>query len=172
MNKKLNNKGFSLIELLIALAVSAIVMTVILALMGYTSNQMAMTQQKVSIQDEAKDILNHIVNYGQEGSSAEWSDSGVKHLIIRNNSDKAAIKRKEVVYWFIGNEMYFASTEDVNVASLAADKKHLLGENVEDFICEVKENSESKTKYITVDLKMKTEKANMSCTNNVYLRNQ
>ena len=68
--------------------------------------------------------------------------------------------------------MYFASTEDVNVASLAADKKHLLGENVEDFICEVKENSESKTKYITVDLKMKTEKASMSCTNNVYLRNQ
>ena len=161
-----------MVELLIALAVSAVVMTVILALMGYTSNQMSITQQKVSIQDEAKDILNHIVNYGQEGSSAEWFDGGVKYLVIHNDSDTVDVKRKEVVYWFIGKELYFASTEDVNLASLSADKRHLLGENVDDFECNVVDNADSNTKYIKVDLKMKTEKANMSCTNNVYLRNQ
>ena len=174
MKIKLNNKGFSLIELLIALATSAIVLTTILALWGYSTNRMAETHQKVTLQDEAKDVMNHITNVVQEGSSAEWKkNGGVSYLVVKNDSDKAAANRKETVYWHIGKKMYFASTTEVSLSSLSADDTHLLGENVKKFECKLLENEVSKTKYIKVTIDMDSgDQAARGCSDNIYLRNQ
>ena len=174
MKTKLNNKGFSLVELLIALAVSAVVMATILALWAYAANRMAETNQRVILQDEAKDVMNHITNVVQEGSSAEWKkDGGVSYLVVKNDSDGVPSNRKETVYWHIGKKMYFASTDVVSVDSLSADDTHLLGENIEEFKCEIIKNDESKTKYIKVSIDMDSgDMATMGCSDNIYLRNQ
>lgn len=174
MKTKMNNKGFSLVELLIALAVSAVVMTTILALWGYSTNRMAETHQKVTLQDEAKDIMNHITNVTQEGSSVEWKkEGGVSYLVVKNDSDEAEDNRKETVYWHIGKKMYFASTTEVSLSSLSADDTHLLGENVKEFKCKLFTNEESKTKYVEVTIDMDSDdQASMKCSDNIYLRNQ
>lgn len=173
MDSKLNNKGFSLIELLIALAVSAVVMTTILALLTYSSDRMAETQQRVMLQDEAKDIVNHVTNVVQEASEANFVDgTSCDYLLVKNDSEDAPTNRKEVVYWHIGNCIYFASTDEVSVGALTADKTHLLGEYVSSFQCDVMENDTNEKKYVTMNLNMQSEKTSMKCSDNVYLRNQ
>lgn len=173
MEKQFNNEGFSLVELLVAIAISLVVLSTILALLTYSSNQMADTQAKVKLQDESKDMVNHITNVAMEGSKAEWkNESGIDFLVIENDSDAAEPTRKEVVYWHIGTNVYFASTTEVSLDALTADKMHLLAESVASFKGEVKENEQSKRKIITLDIKMANERASMECSNNVYLRNQ
>lgn len=181
-----NNKGFSLVELLIAIAVSSLVMLTMLALWSYATNQMAKANQKVQIQNEAKDIMNHIITNVQEGSEAEYREVGygpsaVRYLKVVNNSDDVPDNKKEIVYWNIGNKIYYASTDTycsasntVTIATLSSDDTHLLGDYVDGFVCDIKENAQSKTKYIDVKLDMKAtnETVTMSASDKIYMRNQ
>ena len=52
---KLNNKGFSLVEVLIAVAVSTIVFGAITALIVFASNSSRQTNARITLQNEAKD---------------------------------------------------------------------------------------------------------------------
>ena len=57
---KLNNKGFSLVEVLIAVAVSTIVFGAITALIVFASNSSRQTNARITLQNEAKDAVNHM----------------------------------------------------------------------------------------------------------------
>ena len=72
--KKLNKEGFSLIELLIAISITAFMTLAIVGLLGYGSRSMSLTQAKVALQNQAKDAVNHISAYVQEASDVEWYD--------------------------------------------------------------------------------------------------
>ena len=50
---RMNKEGFSMIELLIAIAISTIVMGCVIALMGYASHSMNMTQARIALQEQA-----------------------------------------------------------------------------------------------------------------------
>ena len=60
---KLNNKGFSLVEVLIAVAVSTIVFGAITALIVFASNSSRQTNARITLQNEAKDAVNHMEAY-------------------------------------------------------------------------------------------------------------
>lgn len=165
-----NNKGFSLVEMLIAIAISAVIASALFALMSYASNSMNQTQAKVALGDEAKDIVNHITGYAMEASDAVWSDGG-KVLLIKNEA-AAEPEKKEVIYWRIGENLFFASITEVSPDALPDDKQYLLGEQVEDFEGSIDYNTESNKKLILVNIKLKNAMASFECNNQIFIRNQ
>lgn len=72
---KLNDKGFSLIELMLAVVVSTIVFGAITALIAFSSRSMRDTNARVELQNQAKDALNHMESYGMEAERAYWDDT-------------------------------------------------------------------------------------------------
>lgn len=171
--KKENNGGFTLIELMLAILISLIVGAALLVLLTYSSNNMAQTQSKVSIQEEAKDVMNHITNIGMEGSYATCSAIGatIPTLTIKNTTTDNE-ERKEVVYWQIGNSIYYSPTKDIDVADLKADDMHLLGEQVSAFLPKIKKNPSTGKQMIDITLKMKNKDTSFDTSYLVYLRNQ
>ncbi len=55
--KQKSKEGFSLVEMLIALAASSIVMLAIMMIMGFCTSTMRRTQQRVDLQEQAKDAI-------------------------------------------------------------------------------------------------------------------
>ena len=56
-------------ELMIAIAISAIVLLGIVSLLGFGTKNMRLTQARVDLQNQAKDATNHMSTYVMEGSS-------------------------------------------------------------------------------------------------------
>lgn len=170
-----------MIEMLIAVAVSAIVMTALLALLGYTMRSTSHTQARVAIQNEAKDAANHIASHAIEGNHVTWDDSR-KLMIIESDEEVdetdpsgaivTKLKNKETYYYYLsGNKVYFKNVSGGDT-SLTADKKHLLCENVESF--SAKPDDEDET---TVHLELKLNKDLASqvvfeCKQDIHIRNK
>ena len=124
-------EGFSLIEMIIAIAIVAIVMSSVILLISYSTNSMRRTTNTVNLQNEVKDALLHMTTYVQEGSEAYWdvNDSeGYKALIVvqkhknmEGNTDKLQLSH----YWFkedsptdARGKLYYAKST-VNYANLS-----------------------------------------------------
>lgn len=188
---KLNNKGFSLVELMLAVLVSTIVFGAITALITFASQSMRDTNARVELQTQAKDAINHIESYCMESVSAAWDDSNQALILYTDKKDAKAVSSGAVtvdhldsltsntyVYWFKDECVYFgkcSSSESeplVNILALPADNVYLLADNVESFECNVKKNKESGKYTINVDLNFDDEKTKYSCQHEVYIRNQ
>ena len=76
--------GYSLIELMIAMAISAIVLTAIIGLIGFATRNMRITQTSVDLQNQAKETLNHMTTYVMEGSHVEWDDNKKQLTITKD----------------------------------------------------------------------------------------
>ena len=168
--------GYSLIEMMIAIAISAVVLTTIISLIGFATRNMRITQTSVDLQNQAKEAMNHLTTYVMEGSHVEW-DKDKKRLTI--TKDKIGIDRKtesslSSYYWLDGNAIYFAKDTEDKKAVLTSDKKHLLLDHVEEFLCEKTEDKEKKQKEILhISLQLKNEDmAEFTCDKDVMLRNQ
>ena len=85
---KLNNKGFSLVEVLVAVAVSTIVFGAITALIIFASNSSRQTNARITLQNEAKDAINHMESYIIEAQSVVW-DSTSNALVVLKDLDNA-----------------------------------------------------------------------------------
>lgn len=80
MDKRIR-EGYSLVEMMIAMAITAIVITGLIALLSYGSRNMRITQTMTALQNQAKDASNHLSSYVMEASKTEWDDDK-KVLII------------------------------------------------------------------------------------------
>lgn len=188
---KLNNKGFSLVELMLAVLVSTIVFGAITALITFASQSMRDTNARVELQTQAKDAINHIESYCMESVAATWDESNQVLILYTNKKDAKAVSSGAVsadhidsltsntyAYWFRDDCVYFGKCSSseaesvVNITGLPADDVYLLADHVESFKCNVKKNSNSRKYSIDVDLNFKDEKTEYSCQHEVYIRNQ
>lgn len=122
---KLNNKGFSLVELLLAVVISTVVFGAITALIAFSSRSMKETNARVEVQNQAKDAMNHIESYTLEAEVAFWDklnrylilfydekdgEKMVKELNKGGLEKTDAMKKikdlssKTYVYWFKNND--------------------------------------------------------------------
>lgn len=88
MRMKLNNKGFSLVELMLAIVISTIVFGVVTALIAFSSRSMRDTEARIELQNQAKDAMNHMESYALESERAYWDDS--QKLLILFTDEKEA----------------------------------------------------------------------------------
>ena len=190
--KNRKKEGFSLVELIIAMAITAIVMLALVAIMGYCTRSMRMTSARVALQDQAKDAVNHISAYVLEGNTDIAIDNTNKVLLVKkknySNSD-AEIKVDSVdayIYWVTDGSMFFAKatgmdssydpmdeTSTFDLSTLSNDRTHLLIDDVEDFQCELKKEVDSaKKKKLHVVLNMKDNVSEFKMEKDIVMRNQ
>ena len=183
----MNKEGFSLVELMIAIAISSIVLSAVVALIAYSTNSMSQTKARVALQDQAKDALNHVSAYVMEGNEIKWDETGtsgaakvltiIKKPVVNVGTDHAyslVDPNNQFIYWYIDGSLYFgrASDADVDVTALTADKKHLLATDVQIFDCSKEKDVAKGQEYLHVRLKFADEKSEFDCEKDINLRNQ
>ena len=102
-------EGFSLIEMIIAIAIVGIVMSAVLVLLSYATGMMRRTNNTVSLQNQSKDAMLHITTHLQESSEATWDDTN--HVLtmakIRKNDDGSP-KNIVVGYYWVDSSLLAA----------------------------------------------------------------
>lgn len=191
--KKEKREGYSLIELMIAMTLTVFVLAGLIALLGYGTHNMRITQALVALQDQAKDATNHISSHTMEASDIEWDEENEILTVTRKSVPQEldaggtypAPKVETCYYWKdtdsdgVGG-IYFARREKVVDAvdpakvNLTADRNYLLVDDIEEFRCEIKEDKKTDRKvlHIEMDLKSKSDDAEFECKKDVYMRNQ
>lgn len=191
--KEGKREGYSLIELLIAMTLTVFVLAGLLALLGYGTHNMRITQSLVALQDQAKDATNHMSAHTMEASEIEW-DEDKKILCVTRKSVPQEVDADgnypdpevETCYYWKDTDsdgvggIYFAKRDKVVDAvdhtkvHLTADPKYLLADDIDDFQCEVKEDNETGKKVLHMELKLKSKSddAEFECKKDVYMRNQ
>lgn len=175
MVKQWQREGYSLIELMIAVAISAIVLTGVLGLIGFGTKNMRMTQARVALQNQAKDAVNHISTYVMEASEVFWDETDHVLTISKDQIglDNQVENTEQFLYWRSGDSIYFARESEVDPAALTADKKHLLVDHITGFDCEVKGNADTGREFLHVVLQLADEDiAEFECEKDISMRNQ
>lgn len=192
--KRVERKGYSLVELMIAMTITVFVLAGLLALLGYGTQNMRITQSVVALQNKAKDATNHISTYTMEASEIEWDEDEEilivtkKDIVQEKNADGSYPDPKVETYYYywkdqdndhIG-EIYFARRDkvidpsDATKVILNAAPDFLLVDDIEDFKCEIEENVDTGKKILHMQLKLKNQldEAEFECKKDVYMRNQ
>ena len=79
---KLNNKGFSLVELMLAVLVSTIVLGAITAMIVFASKSSKETNARIELQNGVKDALNHMESHCMEAEAASWQKVGAADVLV------------------------------------------------------------------------------------------
>lgn len=187
MDKRIR-KGYSLVEMMIAMAITAIVITGLIALLSYGSRNMRITQTMTALQNQAKDASNHLSSYVMEASKTEWDDdkkvliitkqSAVQEIDAEGNYPTPTVERW--YYWMKKNAngvgaIYFAKEDkvvnptDPTKVNLVAKKDFLLTDKVKDFECKSIENKKAR---LQISIKFQDKDAKFTCNKDIYLRNQ
>lgn len=189
--KKWKREGYSLVELMIAITLTAFVVAGILALFGFGARNMRITQAMVALQNQAKDATNHISTYVMEASDIEW-DEDKSALIVKRMSISQTVNPEgkypdpvvETCYYWMGSDsdggsaIYFAKKDkvvdptDSTKVYLTPGPQFLLVDDIKDFQCEVKENEDTGKKVLHVEIKLENEQAAFECKKDIYMRNQ
>lgn len=74
-SKSLNNKGFSLVEILVALSISSIILLGISLFINAGSRSYKTTSVQATLQNETQDVLNYLNNLTQGASDAGWNNN-------------------------------------------------------------------------------------------------
>ncbi|MBO4396688.1 MAG: type II secretion system protein [Eubacterium sp.] len=90
-------EGFSLIEMIIAMAIVGFVMSGVILLMSYSTNTMRRTSNMVNLQNQVKDALLHITTYLQEGNDFWWDDTNKELYIAGGEKDNLGNVSKDRV---------------------------------------------------------------------------
>ena len=145
MNISKDNRGTSLIELIIALAISSIIILMILFFINNASKSFRKTNNDVNLQMEAQIILNHLSNLAMEATHMEaYPDiSDEKRFIFKYKDDEY------YTIIFKDTYLYQVATDDLTKAkqpSIYNKEQHFLAEFVQDL------NITPNEKSVTIDL--------------------
>ncbi|HKL79081.1 MAG TPA: type II secretion system protein [Mobilitalea sp.] len=146
-----NNKGTSLIELIIAMAIVAIVLSMIMFLINVSSNSFRRTSDEVNLQMESQTAINQISNLAMEAIEVKQVAIG---NITRNIFKYGDTEFYTIVFDSAEMELYQVATADVEEAKVATYNKaeHLLAEYVESFVINIAPDAKSVNIILTSSL--------------------
>lgn len=142
MNKS-NNKGFTLLELLIGITIMLLVSSSILSLIVYSSRNYRKAQEELSLQIEAQTIINQLSDLLMEAENVKYRED---ELIIYHGDARYIItfdaSRNELMY------------EKVKTGESTSGDKKLYGQYVVGiYVVDTGANDQNKTVQISIDLK-------------------
>ena len=117
-----SREGFSLIEMIIAIAIVAIVMSGVLLLLSYATGMMRRTNNQVSLQNQSKDAMLHITTHVQEASEAASfaSGQGLAVARVKKNDDGTPYYVSVSSYWI--DSSTFASGGGLRTEAFETDR--------------------------------------------------
>lgn len=176
VKRKVNRDGYSLVELLIASAISAVVLGGLITLLAFGTSNMNRTQTRVALQNQAKDAIRHMSTYVMEADDTKWDDTKKMLTVIKNKvkEDDTVEETEKCFYWRSGEGIYFGKeSAGVNPdGTLPSDTKHLLVDKITDFQCKVEKDGKTGKKIVHLSMKLEDDSAKFECDQDVSMRNQ
>ena len=165
-----------MVELLIASAISAVVLGGLITLLAFGTKNMNRTQTRVALQNQAKDAISHMSTYVREADDTTWDDTKKVLTVTKNKikEDNTTEETEKYFYWRFGEGVYFGKQSagvDPN-GTLPSDKEHLLVDMITDFQCNVQEDGETGKKIVHLSMKLEDDSAKFECDKDVSMRNQ
>lgn len=98
---KLNNKGLTLVELILTMAISAIIIGGIILFMSSSSRGYQREEREISLQIEAQTIMNQLANMVMEGNNILFDNTlpnGSRLYIYHTDNDTSTFDKMEVIW--------------------------------------------------------------------------
>ena len=141
--KKIDNQGFTLVELMIGIAILSLLSVSIITFIGYGTRNYRRAQEEVTLQVEAQTIINQLSDLIIEANNVKYKDN---ILTIYHTDAKYVINLDRS-----SNQLLY---EKVSVDDVASGDKKLYGQYVSSIsIIDTGENDLNKTIQISIDLK-------------------
>lgn len=188
--KKRNNKGFSLVELLVALAVSATVITIVGSFITQGSKFYNKTGNSVNLQNELQEVSNIICDTLQEATYLEIQKNSSELKVFTGKystvntidifeSDKSIDRmRSRLIYWN-NNSVYVFDKASLNMITDNDKKGYRYSSYVSDISISVSEKCKSNNAdgykqplMLDVTITVSNKGTTRSETKNITLRNK
>jgi|GEM_PF-1085803 prepilin-type N-terminal cleavage/methylation domain len=181
--KKLNNQGLTLIELILAMSISAIIIGAITMFMSTGSRSYQTADSEISLQTESQTIMNQITNAVQEANNVSY-DATMQTLSIYHLDSDPATDDKLQIIWLKDKQLYMADILTSQKEELFRDqitpgtpkKQNLLGEYVTSFSVSPEQFQFDRTgasgSTLTVNLTLEYNQRKFVSTENIKLRNK
>lgn len=186
---KRNNKGFTLIELIIAVAISVIVLGAASMMLGSAQKSYRIAEETINLQKESQILMERLAGFIMESNYVEIKGANVLILkTVPRNKNKTATdlptgyvvpKTKTVVIWQKGNKLYYKedNTEDkdhefvINTSFLDswAIEDNCISEYIETF---TPEYVTTKKQQVKISLLMKNGSQSYTLTDDIKIRNE
>ena len=178
-----DQNGITFIELIIAIAISAIIMAAATMFLGAAHKNYNNASAQIDLQSESQILMEQIGMWVMEGNRVEAFDaspSGPKGIVIyqipRTPSVEDPVTKRVIWLSASGKKLYTKTTTvtdltaDTTVITAATDERqqNLLGEYVTDFTGSVDEDSKAS---VTISLKMEYLKQSYEIKNVFKVRN-
>ncbi len=164
--KELKDEGFTLIEVVIAIAIAAILIGGITAFMNAGTTNFQAVQDEVDIQTETQLLMGQIGDLILEGNHADYDEEKRTLTIYHIDEESNTISRKEII-WFDGaGHLYLFSLLGTDIPDLSMDSRYLFGEHVKSFSAQVSEEE------VKVSVTLEKGKKDYSTENLVKMRNR
>lgn len=175
MQMKQNNRGFSLIELIVAMAILGVVATGAFSFMTAGADSYRSVYTNVSLQYAMQQAMGQIQETILDCNTAVCgSDISGSELYLLNRDDTTGIYTVRA-YTLSGGELIFQQTEDVNqdtdTAVITGSDPHILVQNVSSFTIQI-HKSGTQAAYVTVSLELTRQGKTYGSTQEIALRNR
>ncbi|MEG2441289.1 MAG: prepilin-type N-terminal cleavage/methylation domain-containing protein [Acetivibrio sp.] len=159
------NKGLTLIELIIAMAVGGLLILAITTFMEWGSKGFQNTQQELDVQMETQMLVNLIGDRILEGNHIEFSKDTMTIYAIKE-AEKTITEKKIIWLDTSTGNLYLFETSGNPTLIVAPDPKSLLAQNVESFFAIVKESK------VTLSLTLHRVNRSFTLEQEVKMRNK
>lgn len=182
--KNSDNRGISLIELIVGMAISSIIIAAIILFMSAGSRGYQAAQSEISLQTEAQTVMNQIRECVLEGNNISYDSSKSVLTVYHSDGNAATTTDAMEILWFNSSDhnMYLYRTTAAGKASVLADiqsgtvtEDNLLGEYVESFEVSgnlIDDSTGGHGTTITVSLQMKYNGKEYKMAEDMKLRNR
>lgn len=185
-----DNRGLSLIEIMLSMALLTIIMGCLILMMSSSGKGFARGSIQAKLQEEAQDAANYLTDTIIASNYATVNFGGTIEYIILNNNDKEDVKDGVIdpavspykAFVKVGREMYFYSVND-SAGAAALDsvlnggttpsKYNLLCNNVDSFTASYTKTAKHPNPVVdyTITLKVDNPETEFSISNSVAMRN-
>lgn len=170
MSLRENNEGMTLMELVISMAITAIVLTMIIMMIGTAARSLRKTNEGVNLQLEAQAVMNQLNNLVMEASQIELSSTEAapdsRYLLATPNYYYALVHRDAESKLYLIQVEVNAHTDLYDADTvIPTDEANLLAEYVD------KITITPVGKQVTINLDMKMGDREYSLVKRVMMRN-
>lgn len=181
-----NNSGITLVELIISIAIAAIVLSMVALMINSAANSFKRTNEDVDIQMESQIAMNQLSTYIMEATAKVKEDGSIEEPAIEEVNDVTEVTAPDVMYklryssagsvtyiflYFISdkNRLYLITDNPASINKefiLGKEDEYLMTEHVTGFTID---NSKTKSAKITINFGLG--KQTYTAEKNIKLRN-
>ena len=187
---KKNNKGFSLVEMMVAVAILSVVMIAIGSIMSAMSRSFGQSQREVQLQNSVQSTYSIVSELIKEAQSSDETIASVQfdaannraYIIVENTTTPSSsiyyiielLESKNNLYLYTGQLYSDPTTKTMNnfkanSSTIVCQSQNLLATNVSNF--EINTDKLASGGYVILALECEYGTRDASITQNVYLRN-